>query len=98
MKSMNFFLLAVCLLVYSACKKERNENVTVIRDCTGTYLKFEGNDYHVCNLELVNSFADDEEAVATFKKIKECTGSAMDQIVCEMYHKTEGWIEVIKIE
>lgn len=53
----------------SGCKKESNINVTVVRDCTGTYLRWDGKDYQVCNLEKVSSFSDGRDAIATFRKI-----------------------------
>ncbi|HET6244237.1 MAG: hypothetical protein H0V01_15785 [Bacteroidetes bacterium] len=88
----------VCFVTLFACSKERNQTVKVVRDCTGTYLQFQGKDYHVCNLEKVSPFNDGDVVIATFKKIKVCRGSAMDEIVCLMYHPNEGWIEVEKIK
>ena len=72
--------------------------MTVIRDCTGTYLRLDGKDYHVCNLEKVSSYPNGTNVVVTFKKIKDCTGLANDAIVCQMLHANEGWIEVEKIK
>ena len=86
------------LLTLFSCKKENHQNVQVIRNCTGTYLRWDGKDYHVCNLEKVAGFADDASIRATFKKIKTCNGSAMDQFVCDMLYPNEGFIEVIKAE
>ncbi len=70
----------------------------VVKDCTGTYLRFEGKDYHVCNLEMLAPYTDSAEVTATFKKTTECSGSAKDAIVCQMIHANEGWITVEKIE
>jgi hypothetical protein len=98
-KSSLLFLILLALTAWlSSCKKERNQTVTVERDCTGTYLSLDGKDYHVCNLEKVSSFSDGVTVTATFKKIKECNGSAKDAIVCAMLHANEGWIEVDKIK
>ena len=97
----NRFILSILLalaVVLSSCKKEFNETVTVERDCTGTYLRFDGKDYHVCNLEKVASFADGVTVKARFKKLRACNGSARDAIVCAMIHPNEGWIEVSSIE
>lgn len=68
--------------------------MTVVRDCTGTYLRFNEKDYNVCNLEKVSSFPNGILVTATFKKIKNCTGGA----ICHMYHENEGWIQVEKIK
>ncbi len=94
----NILILLVLTAMFTSCKKEGNQTVTVERDCTGTYLRLDGKDYQVCNLEKVSSFSDGTTVTATFKKIKECNGSAKDGIVCHMLHGNEGWIEVEKIK
>lgn len=92
------FLLAVFTVLAVACKKTPRTTVTVVRDCTGTYLRMDGKDYLVCNLEQVERFADGAVVKASFKRLKECNGSAKDRIVCMMVHEHEGWIEVLSIE
>ncbi len=96
-RNLIFLILFVLTALFTSCKKERNQTVTVERDCTGTYLRLNGKDYKVCNLEKVSSFSDGATVTATFKKINECRGSAKDAIVCFMLHENEGWIEVDKI-
>ena len=93
-----FSILLTLAAMFSSCKKELNQKVTVIRDCTGTYLRLDGKDHQVCNLEKVASFSDGATARATFRKISECNGLAGDTFVCKMLHPNEGWIEVSKIE
>ena len=94
-------LLAAAALVTLAvsCKKQDSDmqTVTVVRDCTGTYLRYQEKDYQVCNLEKLNSYADGAVVLANFRKISQCTGSANDAVVCYMLHPNEGWIEVEKI-
>ena len=92
-----FLFFLAFTTMFSSCKKERNQTVIVVRDCTGTYLRLDGKDYHVCNLEKVSSFSDCDTVTATFKKIKECNGSAKGTIVCYVVHVNEGWIEVDKL-
>ena len=70
--------------------------MTVIKDCTGSYIRFNGNDYHICNVEIVESYDNGTEVKAFFKKKDDCPDS--DEIVCEMLHNNEGWINVTKIE
>lgn len=91
-------MFPVLLLFLFSCEKEHTEKVKVIKDCTGSYLRFENKDYHICNPEKAESFADGTVVTATFKEIKNCTGSAKDAIVCMMLHKNEGWIEIEKIQ
>jgi hypothetical protein len=98
MKNLSFLLLFSIATGLLACRKESNQTVTVDRDCTGTYLEFNGKDYKVCNLEKVADYPDGTIVIATFKEIKECNDSAYDtHVSCQMLHHYEGWIEVEKI-
>jgi len=98
MKNILNFLIAFFILTSAACQKENKVPMTVVRDCTGTYLQKDGKDYLVCNLEKVKNFADGTKVTASYKRLKECKGSGIDQIVCLMYHQNEGWIEVTDIK
>jgi hypothetical protein len=94
MKRIFFICTIVEVLVFSGCKKINDKSVTVIKDCTGTYLRYKGNDYHVCNTEATEAFADGAQAVATFKKIKSCN---KEGAVCLIVHENVGWIDVKEI-
>lgn len=97
MKKMTFLLIAIPLLM-GACKKVNNRSMTVVKDCTGTYLRADNKDYHVCNLEATAIFANGAKVTATYKKIDKCDGSASKAFVCAMLHENEGWIEVKDIK
>ena len=81
-----FFTLLIGTSVLAACSKT-NEPATIIRDCTGTYLRLDGKDYHVCNTEKTDSFSSGTIVTASFKKIDACTGTASGTMVCEMLHE-----------
>jgi len=98
MKNILFIVTAVFLLSFLSCKKEQTEKVEVVRDCTGTYLRFDLKEYRVCNLEKVDSFPDGAMVEATFVKKNECNGSAKDAIVCAKFHQNDGWIRVDEIK
>jgi hypothetical protein len=98
MKNILYLLFLGFILANAACQKENKVTMTVVRDCTGTYLQKDGKDYHVCNLEKVKNFDDGAKVTASYKRLKECKGSGIDQIVCLMYHQNEGWIEVTDIK
>ena len=89
---------ALCFFILSACKKDTGKKMTVVKDCTGSYLRSEGKDYHVCNTEKTEGFKDGTTVMASFKKIDKCTGAESDKIVCMMYHENEGWIEISGIK
>jgi len=98
MKKLFLILLTSLGLMLFSCKKKALENMTVVRDCTGTYLRIDRKDYRVCNLEKLTTYNDGVIVKAKFHKLKECNGSGMNQIVCMMYHQHEGWIEVTEVK
>jgi hypothetical protein len=97
----NLLFLSILLVSFVSCKKEdrcsKGQEMIVITDCTGSYLRMDGKDYQVCNTEKVANFQNLQVVNADFKKISNCTGSAADDIVCMMLHENEGWIEVKSI-
>lgn len=70
----------------------------VVKDCTGVYLRFNSKDYRVCNLDKVSSFPDGATVKTTFKKIDSCSDPGQTVFVCNLYHESEGYINVEKIE
>lgn len=97
-QNITIVLCIVLILFFASCTKEAYQSVTVIRNCTGTYLRLDGKDYIVCNTEKVNSFPNGAAVTARFKNIKECNGSAKYAIVCYMAYANEGWIEIDDIK
>ena len=98
MKTLLLIAAASVLLAVFSCKKESYKTTTIITDCTGTYLRWDGKDYKVCNLEKVSSFPSGTTVAATFKKIIECKGSGNFPVTCFMNHGYDSWIEVEKIK
>ena len=96
MKMTNMFLAIILIIIVTACSKVNNRDMTVIKDCTGSYLRFHGNDYRICNIEIVENYDDGTEVEASFKKIDDCPD--YDEAMCEMLHLNEGWINVTKIK
>ena len=97
MKALNLILFTgVCVAILS-CKKVSNEEVIIVRDCTGTYLRYKNKDYHVCNHDKLKAYPDGKEVKVSFKKINQCKSSASEENVCHMFHENEGWIEVQKV-
>jgi len=97
MKRLTYLSLTICVLALPFCTKSSTKTTTVVRDCTGIYLRMDGKDYRVCNTEKVDQLANGTVVSASFNKLKQCNGTARDAIVCMMYHENAGWIEVTKI-
>ncbi len=96
-KMLGKWILGILLLANLSCEKSETQELIVIRDCTGTYLRLKEKDYRVCNLEKLAPFPDGAKVAATFKRIDVCKGSANETIICYMLHENEGWIEVLKV-
>lgn len=97
MKKLTFLLLFV-FLAFVACKKKTNKSAIVVRDCTGTYIRYEEKDYQVSNIDKVAPFSDGATVKVTFKLLENYDDSSIDEPWCKMLHIKEGWIEVKKIE
>lgn len=92
-------LLAAPLILMSAtCKKTANSPIRFVKDCTGSYLRYRGKDYHICNTEKTAALSNGDTVLAAFHKIKVCDDTASKGIVCMMYHMNEGWIKVDEIQ
>ena len=85
------------LFTIFSCNKEKCKSMTVVKDCSGTYLSIDGKDFHVCNQEKLSSFSSGTTVTATFKKIANCK-ALEEQSVCMLYHQNEGWIEVCNLK
>tara|TARA_B100000378_G_scaffold134736_1_gene108838 strand:+ start:187 stop:474 length:288 start_codon:yes stop_codon:yes gene_type:complete len=94
---MKYSLLAVVFLTLLSCHKFKNKAVTVVRDCTGTYLRLDEKDYHVCNYELLKDYNDGDQLRVSFKAIDKCPRFD-STYVCLMAHLNEGLIEVEKVK
>ena len=89
-------LVVLFALAFTGCQKECGE-MLVVRDCTGTYLRHEGKDYHVCNIEKLSGISSGTTVNATYHKIAGCP--EQDQtVVCMMLHENEGWIVVDSVD
>ena len=82
----------------ATCKKAMDKTTVFIKDCTGSYLRYDGKDYHICNTEMTTGLSSGDTVLAIFNRIKECTGTAKNGIICMMYHANEGWIQVESIK
>ncbi len=91
--------LVILIALSSACTKEKSNNsVTVIKDCTGTYLRDNNKDYQVCNISSVASFNDGDVVSASYYQTSSCSDTSQYVIVCMMYHENEGYIYVTSIK
>lgn len=98
MKTTFHILTLLLALTFFSCKKDVTKNATVIKDCTGTYMRLNGKDYKVCNIEKVSSFQNGTTVSVSFKELKDCEGSGNIVATCYMLHQFESWIEIENIK
>ena len=97
----SILIVSLVFFTFSSCIKENdkvNYTMTVVKDCTGTYLRYNSLDYQVCNLSMVSSYNDGDVVDATFNQISTCSDTSQNVIICMMYHENEGWIEITSIK
>lgn len=80
-------------LVISCSVAKKSSNATVIRDCTGTYLRMDSKDYLVCNATVLKDVKTGSAVNAVFSKTDKCP-ELEGVMVCMMYHKNEGTIRI----
>ena len=96
MRSVGKVLLAAMFLLNLAACSVSHE-MTVVKDCTGTYLQEGEKDYHVCNTDKTDSFSPGAKVEVSFKKVEKCY-RADSAIVCMMFHANEGFVKIKKIK
>ena len=92
MKNLLVGIFAITIL--GSCGKFRG-NATIVRDCTGTYLRMDNRDYLICNPSMAESYENGSSVTVKYQTDDECnlTGAA-----CYMYHESHGNVKIISIE
>ncbi|TXF79162.1 hypothetical protein [Chryseobacterium sp.] len=96
---MNFLSASVLLILNIACTAilPTAEKATVIRDCTGTYLRMDKKDFKVCNNAVLKNYKEGVEVTVKFAKTDSCP-EFNDKAVCMMYHENEGTVRISEVK
>jgi hypothetical protein len=95
MKKFAFIAISIVFISFG-CDKEK-QRMEVIKDCTGVYLRTKGGqDYKVCNDELLENITGGTKIKVTFDNLDECFG-ILEPPTCSETHTFEGKIEVTEI-
>lgn len=79
-----------------AIPQERTFTGTVVRDCTGTYIRIDNKeDYLVCNAHLLSGKKDGEIVSVVYGNENECK-NLEKQATCMMFHEHKGKISIKK--
>lgn len=88
MRKTTFVFLIVLSILFAASCKKKNQKATVIKDCSGTYIRLNDVDHMVCNEDRLDSFDPGTEVEVKFVRDDKCVS---DRVHCMMVHehKTE---------
>lgn len=77
-------------------QKTNTPEVDIIRNCTGTYIRFNKQDYKVCNQEVLIDFENNKKVNLTFRDSYPCK-IPKDTAICTMYHPFISAVTVTKV-
>lgn len=90
------FAISLLVTISFGCDKEK-QRMEVIKDCTGVYLRSNnGQDFKVCNDELLENINGGTKIKVTFDNLDECFG-ILEPPACTETHTFEGKIEITEI-
>jgi len=93
-------VLLILIIILPSCNRKYSQSASIVRDCTGTYLRWKDADYYVVNDETTDKFDDAEEVKVTFKDVTKNADKLTfeNESSCMLYHAIEGFVEIKKIE
>lgn len=97
---LNLLSLGICSIFLFSCATvhDKLQTGTVVRDCTGTYVRLgENEDYLVCNSDILASKKEGEKVSVVYDYTKECK-ERDGKIMCMMYHENKGMIRVKSVK
>lgn len=95
-----FLIMLLLLIIMPSCNRKYNQSASIVRDCTGTYLRWQNADHYIVNDETTDDFNDAEEVKVTFKDVTKNADKITfeNESNCMLYHAIEGFVEIKKIE
>lgn len=93
----NLFIIGVFTSALLSCTSMNNKSSeigTIVRDCTGTYVRIaEKGDFLVCNDHLLKSKNEGDKVSFTYEITNNCPEKD-GLITCMMYHENKGMIKI----
>jgi hypothetical protein len=84
----------ITLLTGFACTKSDMQEAIIVRDCTGTYVRINNQDFFVCNKEKIADFKDGEDVKVSVQTLDGCNSN---DVVCMMFHESAGFVKVKQV-
>lgn len=88
------FVVLVAWLSLSGCTDSQSQIATVKKNCTGSYLRFEDNEFKICNPEIIETYQGGEIITVTIQYNDQCSYD----FACNLEYPFEGWVEILEIE
>ena len=82
---------------FTSCSK-RSDEITIVRDCTGTYAQINGEDWLICNYADMVDYAEGTVLSVDYIQLQQCSASEQPQTTCLMYHENRGNIRISAIK
>lgn len=78
--------------------KDNVRKVTFVRDCTGSYIRIDSNDYKICNYQDVKNFESGDVLKVSYDSIGACKNLNPEQLTCKMAHIFVHQVQIKKSE
>jgi len=91
------YILLIAIASLCCCKKESYTHATIVKNCTGTYLKIIDKSYKVCNTSKTDAFAADQSVLVSFNLIKKCSNPE-PYSSCSMAYLYDAVVNVANIK
>lgn len=89
----SFFVLFAWLSI-SGCTDSHTQTAIVIKNCTGNYLRYEDNDFKICNQDIIASHPEGDVVIVSIRYNDQCS----DDFACNLHYPFAGWVEILEIE
>lgn len=76
----------------------KTNKVEFVRDCTGSYIRFDAKDYKICNYQDVQKYEAGDVIMVSYDSIGNCENSNPEQLTCKMAHMFEHNVHINKSE
>jgi len=101
MKAATKILVSGVSAILFSCSSVAHDKLntgSVVRDCTGTYVRFgENEDYLVCNSDILKEKTEGETVTVMYDYTKTCPENE-GKIACMMYHENKGMIRIKSVK
>lgn len=98
MKTTFYSIITIVLISFSSCKKTITEEMTVNKNCTGTYLITPNEKlFRVCNTDLFLEYKTNEKVSVDYYTIDHDAYCEQEGAICLMNYPYDETIEVSKI-